>query len=115
MVRKRTLLLALFVVTAGAGVAVASGVTASDCENVNKTENLSTDRLENRTNASDYEDSKKNLSEDDGFVLTGEKLAQLAIDEILEEEPCGNETAPNGTVNGSVTPGGTATPTNASS
>ena len=114
MVRKRTLVLAVLAVLAGTGIAVASGaVGSSQCEPVNKTENISKERLQNRTNTSDYEESKKNVSEDDGFVLTGEKLAQLAIDEILEEEPCGNETAPNGSA-APTTPTGnaTATPTN---
>ena len=113
MVRKRTLLMAVLAVLAGTGIAVASGaVDSSQCEPVNKTENISQDRLQNRTNASDYEESKKNVSDDDGFVLTGEKLADLAIDEILEEEPCGNETAPNGSTSPTTpTDNTTATPT----
>ncbi|RXK50281.1 hypothetical protein [Halorientalis pallida] len=113
MVRKRTLVMALLAVLAGTGIAVASGaVDSSQCEPVDKTENVTKERLQNRTNASDYEESRNNVSEDDGFVLTGRKLAELAIDEILEEEPCGNETAPNGsTTPTSPTGNVTATPT----
>jgi len=113
MVRKRTLLLAVVAIVAGTGLAVASGaVGSSQCEPVNKTENISQERFENRTNASDYQESKKNVSDDDGFVLTGEKLAELAIDEILEEEPCGNETAPNGSASPTTpTDNTTAAPT----
>jgi hypothetical protein len=120
MVRKRTLLMVVLAIVAGTGIAVASGaVGSSQCESVNKTENISKERLQNRTNASDYEESRKNVSEDDGFVLTGRKLAELAIEEIAEEDPCGNEPAPNGsatpttpTDNVTATPTGTTTPTN---
>jgi hypothetical protein len=113
MVRKRILLMALLALIAGTGLAVASGaVDSSQCEPVDKTENVSRERLQNRTNASDYEDSRSNVSEDDGFVLTGRKLAELAIDEILEAEPCGNETAPNGSTSPTTPTGNTtATPT----
>jgi hypothetical protein len=114
MVQKRTLLLTVLAVAAGTGLAVASGaVGSSQCEPVNKTENLSKERLQNRTNASDYNESRPNVSEDDGFVLTGRKLAELAIDEILQEQPCGNETAPNGatTPTGNTTAAATTTTT----
>jgi opacity protein-like surface antigen len=113
MVRKRILLMAVLAVVAGTGLAVASGaVDPSQCEPVNKTENVSTERLQNRTNASDYQDSRRNVSDGDGdgIVITGRKLAELAIDEILEENPCGNGTAPNGSTN-ATTPTGTATST----
>jgi hypothetical protein len=111
--------MAVLAVLAGTGIAVASSTAdSSRCEPVDETQNISKERLQNRTNASDYEDSRSNVSEDDGFVLTGRKLAELAIDEILEEEPCGNETAPNGsttsttpTGNATATPTGTAAPT----
>ncbi len=113
MVRKRTLLLAVLAVVAGTGLAVASGtVDSSQCDPVDKTEDVSKDRLQNRTNASDYQTPRNNVSDDDGFVLTGRKLAELAIDEILEEEPCGNETAPNGSATPTTpTDDTTATPT----